>query len=311
MGDHGPATSFLREDGAPDWDAITFDVCCSRCGYNLRTLSRGLCPECGLAFEWREVLDRSAFTSDFLFEHQWRKRPIGSLALTIWRSFRPRAFWSRVSIHEHVRLGPLLFFPLLAVIAFPVVFHGIAYLAAAVYEMVNGPIVPSWAGMTIRTGQSVALSGSIADTVFILKEIAIIPFHAPPGYFWILPITLGFFLAATMLLCALRQTLGKCKVRSVQIIRVVAYSSLPIAIWAGAISIVNVVVEQFLDGLGAAHQIVSGCSMLLSLFALPTIFLRAGLKHYLRLPRPGLLAGAASLVGLGTTINAILFLQFD
>ncbi|OWY72135.1 hypothetical protein B7486_04200 [cyanobacterium TDX16] len=311
MDDNGPATSFLREDGAPDWDAITFDVCCSRCGYNLRTLSRPLCPECGLTFEWREVLDRSAFTSDFLFEHQWRTRPIGSLALTIWRSFRPRAFWSRVSIHEHVRPGPLIVFPLLAVIAFPVAFHGISFLSAAAYELVNGPIVPTWSWTAYQSGVPVTVAGLIGDSFFDLKQMALLPFYGTSGYYWIFPFTLVYFLVPTLLLCALRQTLGRCKVRSVQIARVVAYSSVPIAIWGAVIAVASSFVEHLSIPLGAAGETTGGCGILITLILMTTVFLRAGLKHYLRLPRPGLLAGAASLVGMGVLINEVFILNLE
>ncbi len=308
MGDHGPATSFLREDGAPDWDAITFDVCCSRCGYNLRTLSRGLCPECGLSFEWREVLDRSAFTSDFLFEHQWRTRPIGSLALTIWRSFRPRAFWSRVSIHEHVRPGPLLFFPLLAVIAFPIVFHGSAFLATAGYELVKGPIVPSW--RVPRIG-GVTPYAPVTDAFFELQEIAMVPLNLPPGYLRLFPSLLYYFAAFTLVICGLRQTLGKCKVRTMQVVRVSAYSVIPISV-AGALVTLFSLFLAFVDyASNEDHEIALACMMFFFLVAVPTIYLRAGLRHYLKLPRSGILAFSASLIAFLLVYTTIVVYQLS
>jgi hypothetical protein len=308
MGDDGPATSFLREDGAPDWDAITFDVCCSRCGYNLRTLSRGLCPECGLAFEWREVLDRAAHASDFLFEHNWRTRPIYSLALTIWRSFRPRTFWSRVSIHEHVKPGPLIVFPLLAVIAFPIVFHGTAFLAAAVYEMVIGPIVPSW--QSPRIG-GVTLYTPVTDAFFELQEIAMVPLNLPPDYLRLFPSLLYYFSAFTLVICGLRQTLGKCKVRTMQVVRVSAYSVIPISV-AGALVTLLILFLTFIDyASNKDHEIALACMMFSSLVAVPTIYLRAGLRHYLKLPRSGILAFSASLIALLLVYTTIVVYQLS
>ena len=45
----------------------------------------------------------------------------------------------------------------------------------------------------------------------------------------------GVFLAALALLCSLRQTLGRCRVRTVQVLRVVGYSATPVCVvWAVA-----------------------------------------------------------------------------
>jgi len=63
-----PAVSRIErvmKEGRPDWDAIDFDVLCSRCDYNLRTLTRPRCPECGLEFQWPEVLGRIVNRSEF------------------------------------------------------------------------------------------------------------------------------------------------------------------------------------------------------------------------------------------------------
>src|SRR5262245_60161015 len=101
MSEGGPENKvLLQPDGAPDWEAISFDVLCSRCGYNLRTRTRPRCTECGLEFAWPRVLDRAAFQNEFLFEHHWRRRPLQSWGLTVWRSFWPKSFWGRVSLHE-------------------------------------------------------------------------------------------------------------------------------------------------------------------------------------------------------------------
>jgi len=97
----------LLRDGRPDWEAITFDVLCGRCGYNFRMLTEPRCPECGLEFDWFTVLDESAGRSEFLFEHNWRKRPLGAWWQTVRRGLRPRRFWQQVSIHDRIYARPL------------------------------------------------------------------------------------------------------------------------------------------------------------------------------------------------------------
>ena len=117
-----PLARPILRDGIPDWDAITFDVFCSRCGYNLRTLTRPLCTECGLEFDWGIVLDRavdrSLWQTSFLFEHLWLRRPIRSWFKTVWRSFRPRRFWGHVSIHDPIETQPLWFMMVMSIVAF-------------------------------------------------------------------------------------------------------------------------------------------------------------------------------------------------
>lgn len=93
-----PAESAFLRDGAPDWDAIDFDVTCVRCGYNLKLLGQPRCPECGLEFEWAQVVTYHQQSSDFLFEHQWRRLPIRSLLLTLTRAAAALVLGPRVDV---------------------------------------------------------------------------------------------------------------------------------------------------------------------------------------------------------------------
>lgn len=102
-------------------------------------------------------------------------------------------------------------------------------------------------------------------------------------------------LVALALLCSLHQTLGRCRVRRLQIFRVVAYMATPVSILWG----LSIVVVAFLALLSfvfsaSALQVAWAC---LGWIMPPVIlagFLRAGLKHYLQFPRSSFVAITAA-----------------
>lgn len=96
---------------APDWDALTLELHCPRCGYNLRGLPQPRCPECGREFEWVElVTGAQTETESPLFEYQWRRRPVRSFLVTVGASILPIRFWYDASLFARPRLGPLTLF---------------------------------------------------------------------------------------------------------------------------------------------------------------------------------------------------------
>ncbi len=299
MSEPGPENQNLfQPDGAPDWDAVTFDVLCSRCGYNLRTLTRPKCTECGLEFEWREVITAKANESDFLFEHQWRRQPIRSFVKTVWRSLRPRAFWSSVSIHQPVRPGVLWFLVLIS----PLVFwglvmgtaHGLTYASSFRLDPRSSPFErylyrEIW---------------HIARTYFNLTMRY--PSWAYGWWIWvpILASVLIMWTATIAVLCGLRQTLAKCRVRPVQMLRVAAYSAMPVSICCAIALLVNL---WLFGQLQYDHTLRQGLFMQLSgpliLLAITSFYLHRGLKHYLRLPRAGRVAIVAAIIGMLALFN--------
>jgi len=283
-----PTVDALLVDDQPDWDAIDFEVMCSRCGYNLRLLPEPRCPECGLRFDWRVILDAWARRSDFLFEHNWRQQPIRSWAKTVWRSFRPFRFWRNVSIHDHIQPGPLWFLLLTSIFWFMVTLHGLAALGWGVAELV------------IQSDITTGPSGfnRLGEFAEILSALAILPFMRGWYYTWF---PLFFFLgplAALALLCSLWQTLGRCRVRRVQILRVAAYASTPFYIcWA--VLLLVIIAGVLLIGPDSDFLVtivIMGCV----LACFPTclaIFLSAGLKFYFQLPRAWFVGITVAFVG--------------
>lgn len=91
---------------------------CPRCGYDLRgtmtTWTRacpleGTCTECGLAFEWADVFDRTRKEPAWCVEHARRGIwPVTrAIVATFLRSWLPWRFWHRLQLHHHIRISRL------------------------------------------------------------------------------------------------------------------------------------------------------------------------------------------------------------
>ena len=112
------------DDATPNWEE-TLDLPCPRCGYNLRMLTVARCPECGLVFRWREIIEaaNATFETGGFFEFDWQRRPLGAFLTTVARTLTPWRFWRRMPIaakpHVLVLLVmiPLTFLLLLAMSA--------------------------------------------------------------------------------------------------------------------------------------------------------------------------------------------------
>lgn len=284
-------------DGVPDWDAINFDVTCVRCGYNLKLLEQPRCPECGLEFEWHRVINYHHSTSGFLFEHQWRQRPVRSLLTTWRRAFLPGTFWARVSMFERVRGRPLLATIAIAVVVFLLVFHGVAWLAGKAILWV---VVPG--GML--SGPYFTPPGRFEEVGLLLKDIGETPFEADlKNYLWFPGGVLLSLAAALLLVMLLGETLGKCRVRRVQVLRVFAYAALPAAIVQPLIMLGVVIGMQLWSDTARLPPPV--WAILLMLVAVLAAFVSAfgaylalGFKHYLRIPRPWPVGMTAAFTGI-------------
>ena len=297
-----PDLASALKDGQPDWDAIDFDVLCPRCGYNLRLLPEPRCPECGLTFEWTRLFDVARWESDFLFEHHWRQRPFRSWWVTFWRGLRPWPFWNAVSLHERIHVGPLAFLLLSSVVVFLLLLHGGALLAWLVCLGVS-ELLESLRGAGLTYGLR-----RLGDDML---NVATVPFYL--GLIWAtVPATLlGIELAATLLLCSLHQTLGRCRVRAVQVFRVAAYAATPTCAGWAVILLGHVVLQAVCRGTGvSATEVLPTLFVLMGLPLIYGVFLAAGLKQYLRPPRSWLLGLTAAFVGLLFAVTAYMTVIF-
>jgi len=274
-----PDVAHLLENDAPAWARIDFDVLCSRCGYNLRTLTTPRCTECGLEFEWPHVLHQAGCRSEFLFEHNWRTRPIRSLFDTIWRARNPWRFWRSVSIHDRVHPRPLIFMLLFS----PVVMWLVLMPLAA------------WLGSTTRWFWSTFLvmsgsrfgyrnfdpdPGTISYAVMTignrLNELTVFPLERPLSVFVASLAMVVAHLAAMALVLTLRTSFRRIRIRAVHILRVVCYSAGPISLW-WALATVFAVCERTLN----ARRDEIGMVLVPAAYLIPAaVYLAVGAKRY-------------------------------
>ncbi len=284
-------------EGKPDWERIDFELPCSRCGYELRMLTMPRCPECGLEFTWAELLKALCEEPESLvFEFRWRKRPVRTWVRTIVRGLWPWSFWRGLSIHERIHVGPLVFLLVTAPLLLFVALHGVAgvlwALCWALADMMTGP--PD--GLVYRRDE--------------LKLIALVPYISPGSTLRMLWNVAVVVAATTTLLCSLRQTLGRCRVRTVQMLRVAAYSVGPICVVWGLMILLFVILLGLMPWIG--NGMAAQLTLLVAAVLIPGIMLAAGIKRYLRLPRAWLVGPVAIAVALlfSLTVSNIMVRQF-
>ena len=238
-------------------------------------------------FDWAEMFDSARHASRFLFEHNWRKRPFYSFARTYLSSLRPFHFLAtgvdpRTS--DEVAAAVHL---VMAIPAFFVTLHGAAL-------MIHLPLM-----LADRLSIDVGLPWSLRGVYGEISDPTLRGDWRTVAIMWAGIATVSG--GATILLVSLRQTLGRCRVRPIQALRVCAYAAMP------AMSVTALVVHAMI----AAVLLLEGISIELPeepvvalfvywlIFAFPFgLYLWAGLSSYLRLPRPLLLGMTASSVAV-------------
>ena len=126
MGLSTEMTTVLPNSPPDRSDPQAVDLHCPLCGYDLRGLADGRCPECGFAFRRAELLDAERDRHPWLFEHAPRGRLVRSFFSTYGRAAFPRRFWRQVTPANTVRPRRLAAYwlvaslPLVAVVAAPV-----------------------------------------------------------------------------------------------------------------------------------------------------------------------------------------------
>mgnify|MGYP006908268918 FL=1 len=283
----------------PNWDAITIELLCPRCGYNVRQLPAPRCPECGLAFDWRLLITRSVDRADIVFEHAWRRRPVRSWLTTFGWTFRPWVLWRKVGLYDEICVKPLLLFLFTSVPAVLAAAHVAACAAVQIAYMVTPAVRGGW-----------RLWAWQHPELHQLWMFGTWPFLRDPRYVLVLlGIVLGLA-GAGLVLFALQQTLGRCRVRSIQLLRVIAYVAPPLVALSLAVILTFVVLlprgmfvgriplipnDNYFDKAPIWHWCVLGGGVfaILSGYA---VLLRSALRRYLKLPRAGLVAVLSSLV---------------
>ena len=85
------------------------ELLCPLCGYDLRGLPPGRCPECGHAFDPDALRRAEAARHPYLIEHH-PKRPIRATLRTLLAALRPGRFWRVLTPAHAIRFKPLAAF---------------------------------------------------------------------------------------------------------------------------------------------------------------------------------------------------------
>lgn len=299
------AESLLR-DGSPHWADIPFEIYCPRCSYNLRGLTTARCPECGLGVDWQRLLEQRIAGGDFLFEHAWRRGAVRSWCRTVAATLSPTRFWQRVTLYDPIHVAPLMVQLASTIAAALIVLHGLAYVIVWVAIFVFG--AGAWRGNSLTRTQPM---NPILEQIWLLAHW---PGSLDRRYLYLpATIVLGFAGVAAVLY-SLHQTLGRCRVKRVHILRVVTYVAPPVLVWVVVFQMALVIAiprSLYIDWqpmLPEAHgwdqlaawQFALLISALTGLIAVPTIYLAIALREYLDLPR-------SWIVSLTTTMVSVLF----
>jgi hypothetical protein len=211
----------------------TIGCTCPRCNYDLRgTVAmwrdacplNGTCTECGLEFEWAELLTDSYVVPPWCVESpRGLRRFPRQMAATVLRAYRPWRFWSALRMSHPIRwgrVGALVGIVTAALYGVFALLHGwVAWRDFCEFTL--------WGGVTPTTGREV-FWGAVA-----------LPLARDPAWAWTTPwhvfhyvwMRLVFLLGAALIMhagcaltfAALPVTRRRCKVRWAHIARVACY----------------------------------------------------------------------------------------
>ncbi|MCC6677126.1 MAG: hypothetical protein IT436_08275 [Phycisphaerales bacterium] len=272
-------------------------VQCPRCAYDLsgqvaawtaQCALAGRCSECGLDFEWREILDPDFAGPGWSFEHGHRRR-ISRYFATLARVIHPARAWRELQLSTSLRPARLAAFAFLTLV--------LSHLAIALVILASRAATPQLARLIPRQAPRILLwpygegrAQSLLDGM---------PFGVPS-----LLITAGLTLSMPAGLLLLGETLHRHSVRPRHLLRGAAYS-LPLA---GLWLILTTAFRNILwhsPGYtiieGMMHHWASMPMLGLIYASLLGLWWRSFLSRYLRLASPGLIAGVMmSLAYLAT-----------
>lgn len=203
MSDLDVHTSMPPAVAAPDWQTVTDDVECVRCGYNLRGLAQPRCPECGLEFEWADLFDPARRRHPYLFEHQAQHGRFGAFFRTAVGALNPWRFWRTITIQQPCHGRRLWLYALIFVGLYELVAGGVSALVLA---MPNIRGIIDW----------------------------FTPFGGAPSLLAILLLPLMIQLATIAALLVFQQSLSRWRIRSYHVTRVCVYSAVGLYIGVGA-----------------------------------------------------------------------------
>jgi hypothetical protein len=289
-------------DDTPDWNTVTEEVSCPRCEYNLRGLPTPRCPECGLDFSWTAIFQAAHNQRDWLFEHQWKKKPVRAFFQTLSRTTRPFSFWREFQLTDRPNLKAL------AVMIFLVlIWCTFAHSLVAVIDSGLSLLVSS----LTPTGVPRMFPGrfGVPNTAFFFGRYS--PFA--PSFLTLAPA--AYFLSVFATLHIFRQTLSRCRIRPIHLMRVAGYAFAPLRYWFIAYFLIytsrnfDKLLAYWLPAAGVSWipnlMMTVGGYLWFGLLGLSMVSIPIGLHRYLKLPRGWLLGLSADVIATLVLLNLI------
>ncbi len=271
-------------------------------------------------------LEQPTSCRPLLFERHWMDQPVRSWWSTFVGGLRPGRFWRGVSIDDRIKAGALWLAiscaPLLFLLTLNILLRAFTAVATSTWAAIDPDEWP--ASATVAEYASFHLRGHVAGMLDSPRGVALLLcgwLPAPP--------------MAVLALAWMARRIGGVPISKAQMLRVVGYSAGPLAFWlAGllALSFAASSLAHGLNGLVTVSQrspetwmqphiwpIVDEAVWLAFLAVLLLcllLYLRAAMRHYLRLPRPTWIAGASlgivavPLVLAATVVFAVIFRQY-
>lgn len=324
-----PAEHLQRENLAPEWSRVPFDVACARCGHDLRGLTEPTCPGCALSFEWSEAVPVEKLScawcgyhlyglsetrcpecgSEFewsealaryhrrrmpYFEYRWRDRPVWSLWGTWRRALLPSRFWRGINLHDPPRPGALL---LMAAISL-VFFYCVIVLGATVVD-VSASI---YGGLTYYAPRGIPFPTAawFVDAVQALLDATV------AKQTWACLALYGTWVMTSFAsLLIFQQSMRRHRIRTPQIVRVWAYAVPMVAPGLFGLGVVIVSIEVAMKGRPSDPDVVLGVGLAL-LLADIIWSLRLAYRRYLGMDHAWAVALCSQVIAL---LSAILIFE--
>ncbi len=231
------------------------ETLCPRCGYDLSgareaalaapaMVTEGICSECGLHFDWKELDSGRLNTPDFSYEHGRVYNPV-RFARTFVRSITGWRLWGTLAMRHEIQPVRLLAFALLCLLvchigAFATDIAALKFGYLDGWPYASGRLMPIWPGMTpppaampLPPGVIFLAPGGVPVTFEQIADLAIWPYgmraaSTPFGrpYGMSLSFQLEIIGACALaqlgtpaLLLGLRQTRRQFRLRKVHILR--------------------------------------------------------------------------------------------
>lgn len=192
----------------------------------------GTCSECGLVFDWPDLLVPERTQCPGLFEHA---RGFDARFSAWWRNnlwmLNPHFFWSRVKLHHVVRIGRILL-PVYLAVAFFFIERTMLGLCVLLGLFAAGPNLPTNAGPLDDLVTAIAFGSPAGGFTF--------PYLLEGVWGWestnesgLLGAMLAIALMWPVLLLVLPQTRAQAKVRLAHVGRAFSYSLWPLLVIFG------------------------------------------------------------------------------